>query len=187
MLTIRTHTATRTALLGVWTIGQACTTAKMPEVRSETAPPISASSVTSFGTSDTTRSGYVLAPEHGERLAYCELPLVLTMKVDSGTAPGTRLRAATGVLSRGSEFGVHRNADEVLYVTRGRGHAVVGIDTVPIQAGSVMFVPQNTPHGLVNSSDEALEYFVVHSPHTSAAGFRRRAALPGPHCPRRTP
>jgi mannose-6-phosphate isomerase-like protein (cupin superfamily) len=112
---------------------------------------------------------------------FCSIPST------SGNAPRTRLRAATGVLSHGSEFGVHRDADEVLYVTRGRGHAVLGADTVPVQPGSVMFVPQNTPHGLVNSSDQSLEYFVVHSPQTSAAGFRRRAALPGPHCPRQTP
>jgi mannose-6-phosphate isomerase-like protein (cupin superfamily) len=91
------------------------------------------------------------------------------------------------VLSRGSEFGVHRDADEVLYVTHGRGHAVVGADTVPVEPGSVMFVPQNTPHGLVNSSEQPLEYFVVHSPQTSADGFRRRAARPGPYCPRRAP
>jgi mannose-6-phosphate isomerase-like protein (cupin superfamily) len=70
---------------------------------------------------------------------------------------------------------------------RGRGQAVVGADTTPVEPGSVMFVPQNTPHGLVNPVDQPLEYFVVHSPQTSAAAFRRRAALPGPHCQHRVP
>jgi mannose-6-phosphate isomerase-like protein (cupin superfamily) len=177
----------RTALLCVCSTCQASIAARTTQGSSETPTRTTVSSVTPSAPTDSVRSGHVIAPGRGERLVYCQLPLVLTVKVDSGTAPGTRLRAASGVLSRGSEFGVHRDADEVLYVTRGRGHAVVGADTVPIEPGSVMFVPQSTPHGLVNSSDRPLEYFVVHSPQTSAAGFRRRAAQPGLYCPGRAP
>ena len=125
---------------------------------------------------------FVVPPGEGERLRYCELPLVLTLKVESETIPVARLRAATGVLSKGEERGVHRDADEVLYVVGGRGRALIGDQTTALQAGSVMFVPQDTPHGLINTDDEPLEYFVVHSPQASAAGFRRRAAVPGPHC-----
>ena len=77
---------------------------------------------------------------------------------------------------------MHLDADEMLYVVRGRGQAIVGDETIALQPGSIMFVPQDTPHGLINSNDEPLEYFVVHSPQASAAGFRRRAAAPGPHC-----
>ena len=124
-----------------------------------------------------------VAPGAGERLIYCELPLVLTLKVTSETSPVARLRASGGVLRRGEERGVHRDADEVLYVVRGRGKAIIGDRTIPIEPGSMMFVPQDAPHGLSNDSDEQpLEYVVVHSPQASAAGFRRRAALPGPYC-----
>jgi mannose-6-phosphate isomerase-like protein (cupin superfamily) len=181
------YAATPAAVAAACVIGQGCIAARTTPGQPHRPPRATASLVTSSPTGDSTRSGRVIAPGVGERLVYCELPLVLTVKVDSGSAPGTRLRAASGVLSRGSEFGVHRDADEVLYVTRGRGHAVVGADTVPVEPGSVMFVPQSTPHGLVNSADQPLEYFVVHTPQTSAAGFRRRAAMPGPYCPRRVP
>jgi mannose-6-phosphate isomerase-like protein (cupin superfamily) len=177
------HAATCAALIGACGISQGCGAARMTQPRPGAPAHAPAASVMPSGARDSVRPGRVVAPDFGERLVYCELPLVLTVKVDSGTAPGTRLRAASGVLSRGSEFGVHRDADEVLYVTRGRGHAVIRADTIPVEPGSVMFVPQNTPHGLVNSSDQPLEYFVVHSPQTSVAGFRRRAALPGPFCP----
>ena len=188
MVPIRTaRMATGAALLAVYGISQGCAAARTIQVESDTPARATASSATPSAVSDSVGSGRVIAPELGERLVYCELPLVLTVKVDSGTAPSTRLRAATGVLGRGSEFGVHRDADEALYVTRGRGHAVVGADTVPVAPGFVMFVPQGTPHGLVNSSDQPLEYFVVHSPQTSTAGFRRRAARSGPYCPRRAP
>ena len=124
----------------------------------------------------------VVPPGVGERLVYCELPLVLTLKVESESNPVARLRAAGGVLRKGEERGVHRDADEVLYVVRGRGQAIIGEETIAVQPGSMMFVPQDTPHGMINASDEPLEYFVVHSPQASAAGFRRRAAVPGPHC-----
>lgn len=188
MFTTRARYAAMPAVVAaVWVIGQGCIAARTTPGQPDTSPRSPASLVTSSATGDSTRSGRVIAPGLGERLVYCELPLVLTLKVDSGSAPGTRLRAASGVLSRGSEFGVHRDADEVLYVTRGRGRAVIGADTVPVEPGAVMFVPHGTPHGLVNSSDQPLEYFVVHSPQTSAAGFRRRAAMPGPYCPRRAP
>ena len=72
----------------------------------------------------------IVAPGGGERLRYCELPLVLTLKVESETNPMARLRAAIGGLSKGEERGVHRDADEVLYVERGRGQAIVGDATV---------------------------------------------------------
>ena len=132
---------------------------------------------------DTVGHGAVIVPPgEGERLRYCEIPLVLTLKVESGINPGARLRASAGALSRGEERGVHLDADEVLYVVRGHGQAIVGDETIAVQPGSIMFVPQDTPHGLINPNDEPLEYFVVHSPQASAAGFRRRAAVPGPHC-----
>ncbi|MDP9350320.1 MAG: cupin domain-containing protein [Chloroflexota bacterium] len=94
------------------------------------------------------------------------------------------MRASTGVLSKGSEYGTHRDADEIAYIIRGRGYAIVGTDTVAIEPGVVTFIPQGMPHGFINESEEPLEYLVVHSPQSSATGFRRRAALPGPYCSR---
>lgn len=148
----------------------------VPPPQSAATPPAIAGQVTAG------HGAVIVPPGEGERLRYCELPLVLTLKVESGINPGARLRASSGTLSRGEERGVHLDADEVLYVVRGRGQAIVGDETIALQPGSIMFVPQDTAHGLINSNDEPLEYFVVHSPQASAAGFRRRAAVPGPHC-----
>jgi hypothetical protein len=57
-------------------------------------PPIEPQSAAGHG-------AVVLAPRQGERLVYCELPLVLTVKVESGINRTARLRAATGALSKG--------------------------------------------------------------------------------------
>lgn len=124
----------------------------------------------------------VIPPGGGDRLRYCELPLDFTLKVDSASAAGTRLRAATGALRTGSEYGVHRGSDEVAYIIAGHGWAIVGADTVPVGPGSLAYVPRGTPHGFVNRTEQPLEYIVVHSPETGTAGFRRRASLPGPYC-----
>lgn len=124
----------------------------------------------------------VLDPGEGERIAYCDIPLVITAKVDSETVAGTWLRAATGVLRTGSEAGVHA-VDEVVLITHGSGKAFFGSDTVGVQAGSVVHVPRGMQHGFINEGVGTLEYFIVYAGTGSRAAFRRRAARPGPYCP----
>lgn len=129
--------------------------------------------------------GLVLPPGAGERLTYCLFPLTITFKVDSVSAPLSRLVAATGALRRGSEVGEHA-VDEVALITHGRGLAFVGADTIPVQSGSMMYTPRGMRHGFINDSTETLEYVVVYGPFAgprSRASFRRLASQPGPSCP----
>lgn len=122
-------------------------------------------------------------PSAGDRIAYCLFPLTITTKIDSASAPGTRLTAAAGALRRGAEVGTHPIGDEVALFTRGSGRAFIGTDTVAVRAGSVTFVPQGAVHGFINDGEGTLEYVVVYQRGFSSAGFRRLAARPGPHCP----
>lgn len=122
-------------------------------------------------------------PGDGDRISYCPFPLVITTKVDSASASGTRLTAAVGSLRRGAEVGTHADGDEVVYITSGRGRAFIGADTTAVEAGSVTFVPVGTRHGFVNDGGGTLEYVVVYGRGFSPAGFRRLAARPGPYCP----
>ena len=116
-------------------------------------------------------------------LARLDFPLVITTKVDSNTAPGSRVTAATGALRRGSEEGTHRDRDEVVYITHGRGRAFIGNDTTAVEAGSVTFVPRDTRHGFINDGDGVLEYVIVYTDGASPGAFRRLASRPGPYCP----
>ena len=124
------------------------------------------------------RRGYALPPGRGERFIYCARPLALTLKVDSETVPGAMLVAGIGELHGDEGIGRHRTDDEVLYVIRGRGHAVFGTDTVPIGPGSMAYVPPGVPHRIV--STEPLHYFFVLSPDASGEGFRRAARIACP-------
>ena len=130
-------------------------------------------------------AGLVLAPGEGERITYCTFPLTITFKVDSVSAPGSRLVAAAGALRRGSEVGEHA-VDEVALVTHGRGRAFVGPDTMPVEPGSFMYTPRGARHGFLNDGSSTLEYVVVYGPFAaprSRASFRRLASQPGPWCP----
>ena len=128
-----------------------------------------------------------LDPGAGDRITYCLFPLTITTKIDSSSAPGTRLTAAVGALRRGAEYATHAVGDEVALFTGGSGRAFVGSDTMAVRAGSVTFVPQGTPHGFINDGEGTLEYVVVYQRGFSPAGFRRLGARPGPYCPATAP
>lgn len=120
--------------------------------------------------------GLVLAPGAGERLTYCERPLVLTLKVDSVTAPTTRLVAGMGELRGDEGEARHGVVDEILYVIAGWGYAAFGSDTVPLGPGSVVHVPPGTSHRIVSTGATSMRYHFVVGPSASAAAFRRAAA-----------
>jgi mannose-6-phosphate isomerase-like protein (cupin superfamily) len=145
-------------------------------------PPAGAPTATPDTATSSAPRAIAIPATAGERIAYCDIPLVLTAKVDSESVAGTWLRAATGVLRRGSEEGVHR-VDEVVLITHGRGRAFVGRDTMPVEPGSVMHAPRGMTHGFINDATEPLEYFIVYAGSVSREAFRRRAGRPGPYCP----
>lgn len=145
-------------------------TGQAPTVRAEARPALAGTR----GAAQAAR-GFILAPDAGERLTYCERPLTLTLKVDSSNAPATTLLAGVGELRGDEGIGRHRTADEVIYVTRGWGHAVVGTDTARLGPGSVLYVPPGTPHRLVSTGARPMTYFFALGPAASAAGFREAA------------
>jgi mannose-6-phosphate isomerase-like protein (cupin superfamily) len=109
--------------------------------------------------------------------------LTLTLKVDSSRAPATTLLAGVGELRGDEGVGRHRTADEVILVTRGWGHAMIGADTARLGPGSVLYVPPGTPHRLVSTGAPPLTYFFALGPASSAAGFRQAAQLGCPGAP----
>ena len=120
------------------------------------------------------RQGLVLRPGTGERLAYCERPLVLTLTVDSVTAPTTRLVAGMGKL-RGDEGDArHGVVDEILFVVSGWGYATFDGETVLLGPGSVVHVPPGTSHRVVSTAAAPMRYHFVVGPSASAVPRLRR-------------
>ncbi|UJA20855.1 cupin domain-containing protein [Thermoleophilia bacterium SCSIO 60948] len=65
--------------------------------------------------------------------------------------------------ARGDEVGAHTHPYPELFVVR-TGTAVFTVDGEEreVEAGSIVVVPAETPHGFANRQDEALEVLSVH-------------------------
>lgn len=129
--------------------------------------------------------GYILGPNDGTTLMFCTAPgLSVTIKVDSVSAGTTGFAMGTAAIApKSSNVGVHPDEDEINFFYGGSGSAVLGNDTVPIGAGSTMYVPRGVRHGFVNPGDRPLEFAWVVAPSGLANRFRARGRLPGQTCP----
>ncbi|HEY8784953.1 MAG TPA: cupin domain-containing protein [Candidatus Limnocylindria bacterium] len=72
----------------------------------------------------------------------------------------------------GEEIGaeVHGAVDQLLYVVKGGGIAVLGNAKETLGKGAMFCVPAGTTHNVVNTGDEPLKLFTVYSPPQHAAG-----------------
>ena len=79
---------------------------------------------------------------------------LLNVKIDRISVPYTNMMVATQKLAA-SGIPVHSHTweDEVIYVIKGKGFAVVNEEqtAVPIETGSVLYIPMGTWHGLRNA------------------------------------
>jgi len=58
----------------------------------------------------------------------------------------------------------HDDLEEIFYVVAGHGRIRVGDEEEPIEAGSCIYIPTDTPHQLINTGDETLKVLAVTSP-----------------------
>jgi len=93
---------------------------------------------------------------------------LLTIKIDRLSVPYTTMMVATQKLAA-SGIPVHSHTweDEVLYIIKGRGFAVINEDQtrMPIETGSVLYIPIGAWHGLQNAAPhEPMEVLLVTTP-----------------------
>ena len=106
-----------------------------------------------------------LQPDSAKELGQGAL---LNVKIDRLSVPYTTMMVATQKLAA-SGIPVHSHTweDELIYVIKGRGFAVVdeAQTAVPIEAGSVLYIPIGTWHGLRNADPkEPMEALLVTTP-----------------------
>lgn len=99
---------------------------------------------------------YVLQPNEGEVLA--RNGGIIKVSPQTGSQ---RLGVVVGPLPRGSRISVHmhEHEDEVFFAHKGRGVAVLNDERIPIEEGSVIYIPQGTWHGIESSEDMQLLWF----------------------------
>lgn len=93
---------------------------------------------------------------------------LLNVKIDRLSVPYTTMMVATQKLAA-SGIPVHSHTweDEVIYVIEGRGFAVINDEQtpVPIETGSVLYIPIGTWHGLRNANPtEPMQALLVTTP-----------------------
>jgi len=118
---------------------------------------------------------------------------VITLKIDHVTVPDAKIMAATQTLAAsGIPVHAHTFEDEILYVVKGRGSAIVGEnrDEIPLEPGSVVYVPPKEWHGVRNADpNERMEILIVTTPSTAGglADFFRNASVRPGHPPLNLP
>jgi mannose-6-phosphate isomerase-like protein (cupin superfamily) len=85
---------------------------------------------------------------------------------------GTQAQLVVMALAPGEEIGteVHGAVDQLLYVVKGGGVAVLGDVKETFGKGAMFCVPAGTTHNVVNTGDEPLKLFTIYSPPQHAAG-----------------
>ena len=58
----------------------------------------------------------------------------------------------------------HPGADKLYYVVTGRGEFEVGEEKRELSAGELLYVPEDVPHGVVNTGTERLAVMIVITP-----------------------
>jgi mannose-6-phosphate isomerase-like protein (cupin superfamily) len=91
--------------------------------------------------------------------------LVSHILLEEGDAPGGELSVTWVDVEPGSEQKPHSHGPQQVYViTRGSGRMRVGDEERDVSAGSMVFIPSNTEHGIVNTGDEQLTYVSAATP-----------------------
>ncbi len=93
---------------------------------------------------------------------------LLNVKIDRVSVPHTTLMVMTQKLAAsGIPMHIHKWEDEVIYVIAGRGFAVINAEQtpVPIETGSVLYVPLGEWHALRNvDPKDPMDVLIVTTP-----------------------
>ena len=111
--------------------------------------------------------------------SYCKHATTHFIKADPQTGSirlGVGLQRVKG--GRGIPVHMHEKEDEVLFVHSGSGVGAVGDEQRSVTAGTTLYIPQGTWHGIESRSD-VMEILWVVSPPNFAQNLRARAVSGG--------
>ena len=126
--------------------------------------------------------GYVLQKHEGEVLNDPRgRKMIIKVSPESGAA---HLTMGTTEMPKGTGIFVHRHerAEEILFVHRGNGFAVINGDSIAISEGATLYIPPGIWHGVNNPTDSMNILFIV-TPQGQEKIFRALAAQPGTWTP----
>jgi len=126
-------------------------------------------------------SGYVLQWDEGEKMIYGPRHALFNIKVNPKTG-SQHLIMGTSQIAGGTGIPIHmhEHEDEILFVHRGEGTAVVGDKTFPAKEGATIYVPRGTWHGVQNpGGSKPVEMLWIFSQPGMDEYFRELSVLVG--------
>jgi mannose-6-phosphate isomerase-like protein (cupin superfamily) len=98
-----------------------------------------------------------------------------------------RFAMITQEVSPGTVIPVHAHdrEDEIIFIQSGTGEASLGDRTLPLAAGSTLYVPQGTWHGGRNTGKDTLMWIAIYSP-SGFEGYFREIGRRAPDDPPRS-
>lgn len=131
-----------------------------------------------------------LQPDSAQKLGAGAL---LNVKIDRLSVPHTTMMVATEKLAA-SGIPVHSHTweDEMIYVINGNGFAIINEEqtSVPVETGSVLYIPTGEWHGLKNDDPKApMDILLVTTPvkPNGLGGFFQFATVKSGHSPLNLP
>lgn len=101
---------------------------------------------------------HYVPPHGGETLVLRQPPIPgdVTIKISPRFGHSARFSMGTQDLPVTYKIPVHKHLeeDEILFVHRGSGTAVLGDKTFRVETGSTLYVPHDTWHTVINDTDE---------------------------------
>ena len=64
----------------------------------------------------------------------------------------------------------HTTSDQILFIVTGNGEAIVNGKTTNIEKHSVVYVPANTKHNIINKGEEDMKLYTVYAPSVHTDG-----------------
>lgn len=109
------------------------------------------------------------------------------VRIKVSPADRGRLAMITQDVSPGTTIPVHlhEREDEIIFIQSGEGEATLGDRTVPLAAGSMLYVPQGTWHGGRNTGRGVLTWIAIYSPSGFEGYFREIGRQSPGEAPRR--
>jgi quercetin dioxygenase-like cupin family protein len=131
--------------------------------------------------------GLISGPDDGELLFIG--PRKAPVRIQVGKSNGSdRLAMGNEDIVPGDGIPVHRHGreDEIIFIHAGEGTVTLGEERIVVKAGSSVYVPQGTWHGLENTGTELLKMVWVFSPAGFEEYFRDIGSRPGETTPDRS-
>ena len=110
--------------------------------------------------------GYVLQPDEGEVLFLGNPPGKVIIKVASDKTGSPQMAMGIQWVDVAIPVHLHEHEEEFLFVHRGQGVGILGDQRVPVQAGTTIYIPPGTWHGVENTGPEASQIMWVVTPGT---------------------